>query len=207
MDTIYIYVLTLRTDLYGLTMIKFYINKELSHIFSIKLAKWKRWSREFLPPDPLGGFQSGYARQYNLDEAFTVFLGGHLVGNLKLTIPEARQILHDLHQWLVDHDFYFDFSGNANPKNKPVHPVQNYQIAIISTNISHGNLPGLRYRVKAIITSDSVDFNGAPMHRERFIESSIGASDTEPAPLNAASYRVLNISVLRHTFLGYVQPD
>jgi len=187
-------------------MLKFYTNKELSQIFSINLAKWKRWSREFLPPDPLGGLQSGYARQYNLDEAFTVFLGGHLVGNLKFTIPEARTILHDLHQWLVDHEFYFDFSGNANPVNKSVHPVHGCQIAIISTNIPEDNLPGLRYRVKAIITSDSVNYNGAPMHQERFVETSISIADDEAGHLAAASYRVLNISVLRQTFLGCVQP-
>jgi len=187
-------------------MIKFHTNKELSQIFSINLAKWKRWSREFLPPDPLGGLQSGYARQYNIDEAFTVFLGGHLVSYLKFTIPEARQILQDLHQWLVDHEFYFDFSGNAVPGNKLDHPVQNYRIAILSTNIPAGNLPGLRYRARAIISSDSVDINGAPMQQERYIESWVGAPDNTPAQLNVESYRVLNISVLRRTFLGYVQP-
>ena len=186
-------------------MIKFYSNKELSQTFSINLAKWKRWSREFLPPDPLGGLQSGYARQYNLNEAFTVFLGGHLVGNLKFTIPESRQILHDLHQWLVDHDFYYDFSGNANLKNKSAHPVRNYQIEIISTNITDDNYPGLRYRVKATITSDPILINGVQMRRERFIESLIGAQVNEPAQLNAESYRVLNISALRNTFLGYFQ--
>ena len=82
-------------------MIKFYTNQELSRKLNISLARWKRWSREFLPPDPLGGLQSGYARQYNPDEAFAVLLGGYLVGDLKFTIPEARQILHDLHNWLL----------------------------------------------------------------------------------------------------------
>ena len=188
-------------------MIKFFTNKELSQNFSINLAKWKRWSREFLPPDPLGGLQSGYARQYNLDEAFTVFLGGYLVGTMKFTIPEAKKILRDLHQWLVDHDFYFDFSGSANPKNKLDHPVQNYQIAIISTNNPEGNLAGYRYRAKAVISSDSVDVNGTPMQQERYIESWVGAPDNAPAQLNSASHRVLNISVLRRTFLGHVQPD
>ena len=76
-------------------MIKFFTNRELSERLGIKLAKWKRWSREFLPPDPLGGMQSGYARQYNPDQAFTVFLGGHLVADLKFTIPEANQIIQD----------------------------------------------------------------------------------------------------------------
>jgi hypothetical protein len=184
-------------------MIKFYSNKELSSIFSINLAKWKRWSREFLPPDPLGGLQSGYARQYNLDEAFTVFLGGHLVGDLKFTIPESKQILDDLHQWLVDHDFYFDFSGSAHHGNPSVHPVQFYQIALIRTNIADANDSGLRYRVKATITTDTIELNGVKMHREHFIESSIGAQGNEPELLNAKSYRVLNISALRHIFFDY----
>ena len=51
-------------------MIKFYTNRELSEKLSIGLSKWKRWSREFLPPDPLGGLQSGYARQYTQDPEF-----------------------------------------------------------------------------------------------------------------------------------------
>ena len=58
-------------------MINYYTNRELSSLLNINLAKWKRWSREFLPPDPLGGKQSGYARQYHADQAFTLFLGGH----------------------------------------------------------------------------------------------------------------------------------
>ena len=101
------------------------------------------------------------------------------------------------------HNFYFDFSGNANPGKNSVHPVQNYQITIISTNIPADNYCGLRYRVKATITSDSVDFNGVQMRQERFIESSISAPENEPARLNAESNRVLNISVLRNTFLDY----
>jgi hypothetical protein len=184
-------------------MIKFYTNKQISQIFNINLAKWKRWSREFLPPDPLGGLQSGYARQYNLDEAFTVYLGGHLVGDLKFTIPETKKILDNLHQWLVDHGFYFDFSGTANPRSQSAQPVQNYQIAIISTNITAGNLPGLRYRTKAIVSSESVDFNGVSMQQERFVESWVRAPGNEAAPSHVPSYRVLNISVLRQTFLGY----
>jgi len=188
-------------------MIKFYTNKKISQLFSLNIAKWKRWSREFLAPDPLGGLQSGYARQYNLDEVFTVYLGGHLVGDLKFTIPEAKQILHELHQWLVDHDFYFDFSGTATPKNQSVQPVQSYRIAIISMNIPPGNLPGLRYRSKAIFSSDSFDSNGVPMQLERFVESWVSAPDNEAAPSHVESYPVLNISVLRQTFLGYFDSD
>ena len=84
-------------------MIKFYINRELSEKLDIRLSKWKRWSREFLPPDPLGGLQSGYARQYTMDQAFVVFLGGHLVADLHFSIPEAKQIIQELGPWIKRH--------------------------------------------------------------------------------------------------------
>ena len=89
-------------------MIKYYTNRELSEKLGSKLAKWKRWSREFLPPDPLGGMQSGYARQYMPDEAFTVYLGGHLVAALRFTIPGARQILQDLQTWRSESGINFN---------------------------------------------------------------------------------------------------
>jgi hypothetical protein len=184
-------------------MLKFFTNKELSQIFSINLAKWKRWSREFLPPDPLGGLQSGYARQYNLDEAFTVFLGGHLVGNLKFTIPESKHILQDLYQWLVDQQFYFDFSGHAKPTNEAVHRVQNYQIAIVSTDIPDNTDSGLRYHIKATIYADAVTIHGVQMQREHFMEAWINARKNASEQPQAESYRVLNISVLRQIFLNY----
>jgi hypothetical protein len=80
--------------------IHYYLARDLAGRLEINLAKWKRWSREFLPPDPLGGLQSGFARQYSLKEALLVALGGFLVGELKFAVPEARAILKDLGPWL-----------------------------------------------------------------------------------------------------------
>jgi hypothetical protein len=159
-----------------------------------------------LPPDPLGGLQSGYARQYHLDDAFTVFLGGHLVGDLKFTIPEARQILNNLKQWLLDHEFYFDFSENANPRNESVQPVQYYQIAVIYPNTPDDADSRLAYRVKATITSESIKYNGVSMRQERYVESSIDDLMNE-AELYAKSCRIINISLLRQSFLDYLKSD
>jgi hypothetical protein len=93
----------------------YYNSRYLSDLAEINLAKWKRWVREFLPPDPLGGMQSGYARQLNLKDAFQVYLGGHLVQSLKFSVAEARSILFDLQEWLQQNGFFaltvnnFDF--------------------------------------------------------------------------------------------------
>jgi hypothetical protein len=187
-------------------MIKFYTNRDLSQIFGVNLAKWKRWSREFLPPDPLGGLQSGYARQYNLDEAFSIFLGGHLVGELKFTIPESRQILNDLNQWLIDHAFYFDFSGRANFETKSPDTVRHYHIVIFNRKISNHKNSGLHYLIKTAVTSDWVEVDGIRMHQERFIEETIGLQDGGAAEdFSAASFRGFNISALRQHFLDCLQ--
>ena len=183
-------------------MIKFYTNQELSQKLNINLARWKRWSREFLPPDPLGGLQSGYARQYNPDEAFTVFLGGYLVGDLKFTIPQARLILHDLHSCLVEHKFYFDYTGSVPFKKENSLIIQYYQIAICQLADTDTSDSGFFYFTKGVVADELIAVNGIAVRQERFIELSIN-SGKNAVPINeAAGYRVLNISTLRNRFLS-----
>jgi hypothetical protein len=182
-------------------MIKFYNNQELSQKLDINLARWKRWSREFLPPDPLGGLQSGYARQYNIDEAFTVFLGGYLVGDLKFAIPEARQIMHDLRNWLVDCGFYFHFSATNPRANKNPYTIDYYQIAIYRLPVDSRNESGFYYLTKGVIADESIEISGCPMRQNRFIETAINPEKSKTPAIEASSYRVLNISNLRHRFL------
>ena len=81
-------------------MLRFYSSREISRLLMIPLNRWKRWSREFLPPDPLGGLQSGYARQFSPREAFIVYLGGFMVSGLGLSIPQARQVIADISGWM-----------------------------------------------------------------------------------------------------------
>ena len=183
-------------------MIKFYKNQELSQKFNIKLSRWKRWSREFLPPDPLGGLQSGYARQYNPDQAFTVFLGGYLVGDLKFTIPEARLILHDLQDWLVAHKFYFDYSGSSRSTPKNSLTIQYYQIAICRTADADSGNSGFIYYIKSVIADERTDADGKPVHQKGFVQASINSGENSAHINEVASYRVLNISVLRNRFLN-----
>ena len=186
-------------------MIKFYTNKELSIKFNVNLARWKRWSREFLAPDPLGGLQSGYARQYSPDEAFTVVFGGHLVGDLKFSIPETKQILVDLHQWLVDHDFYFYFSKTEGFSNNSIPQVKFYQLIISSQALRRDTARGLSYWARGIISVDSLNHHGIRVRREHFVESPIGPQESESSLMNFTSYRVLNLTGFRKRFLNRLQ--
>jgi hypothetical protein len=94
-------------------MLRYFTSRELSEKFGINLARWKRWSRAFLPPDPLGGQQSGYARQFSIDQAFRVYLGGVLLSRLKFSVSEAEQILGDLDNWLEAAGIYLN--GEPDP--------------------------------------------------------------------------------------------
>jgi hypothetical protein len=190
-------------------VIKFYTNQELSRRFDIKLSRWKRWSREFLPPDPLGGLQSGYARQYNLDQAFTVYLGGYLVGELRFTIPEARLILKDLHHWLVEKRFYFNFSArapaSAGVENCP--DVQYYQIAICRTADGGTSDSWFLYSIKRVIADEWIDANGNWVHQKQSVEETVHSAAGNTSIDAMAGYRVLNISVLHHIFLSALGRD
>jgi hypothetical protein len=183
-------------------MIRFYNNRELSDILGVNRAKWKRWSREFLPPDPLGGLQSGYARQYNLNEAFSVYLGGLLVGELKFTIPESRKILNDLNTWLTEHGFYFDFGATLDSEKKQADPARYYEIIIVRREISDPGDTDLVYRIKTVIQSENLDGDGRQILQERHIEEFIGGSNADARKdRQAGTFRGLNISALHRRFL------
>ncbi len=109
----------------------YFESRYLSEKLGIPLAKWKRWSREFLAPDPLGGLRSGYARQFSYHDAFRVYLGGHLVNDLKFGIPEARQILSAIHPWLKQYGYL------SLPK--PMSPPASVDDRIHIFRFSHGD--------------------------------------------------------------------
>lgn len=185
--------------------VKFYTNRELSNKFRVNLAKWKRWSREFLPPDPLGGLQSGYARQYNPDDAFTVFLGGHLVANLKFTIPEARLIINDLYDWLVSHGFYFYYTGSAPVVDTITNSVKHYQICIFSLKNIDGFNSAFYYVIRGMLKEEFLEKRESRERQERFIEVELNPGKEEFRPPDAESYHVLNINGLRNRFLRSLQ--
>jgi len=82
-------------------MVETYLNKELAEAFGVDVLKWRRWSRDFLPPDPVAGSRSGHARRYSETDALTVFLAGlKLVGERKMSIPSARAAIQEIMPWL-----------------------------------------------------------------------------------------------------------
>jgi hypothetical protein len=181
-------------------MIKFYTNRELSQKLKINLARWKRWSREFLPPDPLGGMQSGYARQYSIDNAFTVYLGGHLVGELKYTIPEAKKILEDLKKWLKDNDFFINTKNAGKTVKDAKDFVKEYIIFILRENDLKNNSSSFSYRIRGIINNISVDYNEYRVREERYIEEYILPKGIENTEYDMKVAKMLSITEVHRYF-------
>jgi hypothetical protein len=184
-------------------MVQYYTNRELSNRLKINIARWKRWSREFLPPDPLGGLQSGYARQYNLNDAFTVFIGGYLVKDLDFAIPEAKQILLDLRASFIEMGFLESFDEVSKPHTKTHHMVKHYQIYITKVSgalLGHGDL---HYRVRGVIEEEIINILDEPVRQTRYLETIPNKNSVEDnyAPMDILPVKVVPISALFDYFM------
>jgi len=178
--------------------VRYYNNRELSQKVDIKLSRWKRWCREFLAPDSLGGMQSGYARQLTIDDAFTVYLGGHLVSELKFGIQSAKKILADLYGWLGANGFYQTPIYRATDANN-AQAVRAFQIYIAT----HGPLL-FAYTIRGIIEESVVAAQIGYFRTVRYWEQALGEHEgLQPGPVIGDRIHLLNVSSVHKRFLRY----
>jgi hypothetical protein len=169
----------------------YYQSKELSIKLGINLAKWKRWSRDFLPPDPLGGLQSGVARQFNLKDAFKVYFGGYLVGKLKFTIPEAVKISTDLSTWMKKNGLYNlqpqprkELNGNSPRTYLYIHWCSNDRFA---------------YTIRTVMAN--AQFDSENCYQETFSQELIGTETDLLVAGKSPSAHTIAITTLYQDFL------
>jgi hypothetical protein len=168
----------------------YYDSRILSQRLKINPAKWKRWARAFLPPDPLGGLQSGFARQFSLKDAFKVYLGGYLVGELKFAIPDAQQILNDLSSWLRASGFFSIAHAHQE------HHLENHYIYIC---------PMLKHRFSYCVrTILSLSADDAHRHQEIYLLSLISTDHDLIASGEAQSASLLAITTIYNHFLSHL---
>ena len=178
-------------------MIRYYTNRELAQKLEVNLARWKRWSRSFLPPDPLGGMQSGYARQYLFKDLFKVFLGGFLLRHLKLSVAESQQVLTDISPWLKTNGFY-DWS-NSNPNGKRPGGQKNAQTIFFCPATPAGVTGPIDFRYVVRETIRRADHGGignqgvSITYKETFFPA---AADPTLSPLDHPEVRMINLSAL-----------
>ena len=183
-------------------MLKFYTNRELAGRLGINLAKWKRWSRAFLPPDPLGGLQSGFARQYHPDQAFTVCLGGLLVADLKFSMPDAQKILDDLGGWFRENGYCFHARANAAHPYPAQMPAKRHVLVMAPDRDG-----GYDYVIREMISRTAVRHEDAAAVEERFKETVIRSSVTVFQTVPATGARLIHISTFLENFVRILDID
>jgi hypothetical protein len=181
-------------------MIHYYTNRELSEKLEINLARWKRWSRSFLPPDPLGGMQSGYARQYAFKDLLKVFLGGHLLSHLKLSVQDSRQVMDDLSPWLKKAGF-FDLNGSMgvkSEKGEPSKPVRIYFCPLTPAGVK--TTSGFAYLIRRSVGCQS-DGAAAGRRVTETIEETLIQSEAPDgqAFLEDPNVRLINLTAMVDT--------
>jgi len=186
-------------------MLRFFSNRELSAGLSIPLAKWKRWSREFLPPDPLGGLRSGVTRQFSVDEAMIVFLGGHLVAELKTSVPDARQILQDLTPCLRDIGLFANSRIHERFSAGSTDPIADYLISICRVSTQPGLAARFTYTLRGQISRSLQGHGDRRVYLERYIEERLPLS--APSSSKQLSSRTLNISAMADFFVNALGLD
>lgn len=184
-------------------MIKFYVNRELSQLLQIRLSRWKRWSREFLPPDPLGGLQSGYARQYTVDQAFVVFLGGHLVAGLHFSIPEAKQIIADLWPWLKKEGLTARLHANHSKEGPPLGDIQESMVFIYRGSSMDSADQSFSYVARTRLSDEAYEKGCPGLRRETYREKIVapGSGQAAAGNFDQLDSRVLHVTRLCHRFM------
>lgn len=177
-------------------MLKFYLARELSSRLDIPLSRWKRWSREFLPPDPLGGLQSGFARQFSLRDAFTVYLAGYLVSGLGYSVPEARQVLQDLDGWLK-RDVIDPYLSVAKSGPDAVQQIPFFHVLILPAQ--RQTQPAFTYRIRCRVDRRALE--GGTIWQEQYTEKVIKPGEPQKTGCYPACQKVLPLSAVALQFM------
>jgi hypothetical protein len=185
-------------------MLKFYLNRDLSRRLGIPLSRWKRWSREFLPPDPLGGHQSGYARQYSTKDAFLVYLAGFLVSTLGFSIPAARQILQDLNPWLKKNILENGIWAVHPSGDAPVDPPC---VDLIIIPAQRKVTPAFTYRIRCRIERKALSEGEITLWQEQFTEQVIKPGEPLKAGCYPACARRVDLSAVAEQFFAQLSSN
>jgi hypothetical protein len=164
-------------------------NKEISEKFEIPLTKVRRYSKKFLPADPVAIQHSGKAREHSINDAFKIYLAEHLIVDMGFLTEQAQNIMHELGPWLEHNGFF--------PENAPgVVPVQEPTLIHI---IRAGTPSGFFYKSVKLIHQKALEQDTIHRYERNYIEEDIME---RPQVIDGINIHVLNISRLLEDFIS-----
>ena len=124
-------------------------NRDLAKAFGIVDTTWKKWSREFLPPDPASGKGRGRTRSYTPEDAFTVYLGGLMVSEKAMTFKESKEAIKIIISFMQNRE-YFPLVESFWQKRKDQN-IEKWNVEITRTP------EGSNYTIEHVIDEDLID--------------------------------------------------
>jgi hypothetical protein len=162
-------------------------NQTLADITGVPYGKIRRHVKETLPADMRATLQSGYAREYSLQDGYFIYLVVHLVADLKVTAPEAKFILNSIKDWLTDKRLFpgEDAQGWLNSQ------ADCYEIQIMRETVGTGFCCVAIKRLKKEIIEEPSTY------REEYILEKISGNCDD---VDALNLRLLKVSDLMENF-------
>jgi len=122
------------------------------------------------------------------------------VADLKFTIPEAKQIVKDLHSWFAEKGFYFNARSNGTVNQGEDKLVKKY-IIVIEREKDPGNAIGFMYTIRGIISNEPVNYNGFEIMKELYRETTIGLPPKKISTIDMNIVNLLNITDVLNSFV------
>lgn len=138
-------------------------NRLLADRLGFPYSSVRRWSKEFLGADSKARQRSGYRRLMSSDEAFKIFLLGHLIQNLGFAVDDAKQIVKDLEPWLKRKGIFPESNyAEIEPNCKADEKVKLYKIRI------QRSTSGFSYIAIGEVGFEEITEDNITIHRESY---------------------------------------
>ena len=182
-------------------------NTILAKKLDIPLSKIRRWTKEFLPPDPLATRRSGYTRKFSENDGFMVYVSGYLVSNLDFSFASTRDIMKELSSWIYKIGLLPDIPSSAK-KLGVDRKIQDYEVNFfpLEKNV------GWSYYIIGIVKetlSESKDAMGREYFKGQrdYVAYQISESTTYDYKSSRRIDKKLPISELLYNFLDRIKAD
>jgi len=182
-------------------------NTIMAEKLDIPLTKIRRWTKEFLPPDPMATRRSGYTRNFSDNDGFMVYVSGYLVSNLDFSFASARDIMKELSSWIYKIGLLPDIPSSAK-KSGIDRKIQDYEVSFfpLEKNV------GWSYYIIGVAKetlSELKDAMGRDYYKGRrdYVAYQISESATYDYKSSRRIEKKLPISELLYNFLVRIKAD
>jgi hypothetical protein len=133
-------------------------------------------------------------------------LGGHLVADLKFSIPEANQIIKDLNKWMSEKGFFFDPRGHS-AFDKGMDALIKKYIIFIRRKKGLDKSFDFIYTARGIISNEPVQHKGFEMMKKLYVETSVIQEPEESSEVDRNVVKTLYITGILTDFIDALGLD